>query len=88
MCRAAGSDAAVRGPGVLSLAVGAMEIAAARALARMLGMRSQEDFIRICGARVSTPWIRARVAGDVLDISTTLAEHHLGQADVQPAEAM
>ncbi|WP_421694893.1 cyclase dehydrase [Aestuariivirga sp.] len=87
--RQSGSDAMARGLGVLSLALGAVELAGARPLARMLGLRGQENFIRFCGAREimqgvailsakdPTPWVWARVAGDVLDIGTLAIEHGL-----------
>lgn len=91
--RETGSDAMARGLGVLSLALGAMEVAAARPLARMLGIRGQETFIRACGAREimqgvailgakdPTPWIWARVAGDMLDIGTLVMEHYAAEPD-------
>jgi len=78
-----------RGLGVLSLALGAMEVAGAKPLAQMLGIRGQENFIRMCGAREimqgaailmardPTPWIWVRVAGDALDIGTLVAEHFI-----------
>lgn len=86
--RQTGSDRMARGLGVLSLALGAMEMVGARPIARLLGIRGQENFIRACGAREimqgvgilgskdPTPWIWARVAGDVLDIGTLVIEHH------------
>lgn len=86
-----GSDAMARGLGVLSLALGAMEVAGARPLARMLGIRGQENVIRACGAREimqgvailaakdPTPWIWVRVAGDILDIGTLVMEHYAAE---------
>ena len=86
--RQTGSDRMARGLGVLSLALGALEVAGARPLARMLGIRGQENFIRACGAREimqgvailgakdPTPWIWVRVAGDMLDIGTLVMEHY------------
>lgn len=88
--RQTGSDTAARGLGVFSLALGAMEIVGAASLARMLGIRGQENVIRMCGVREiaqgvailtsrdPTPWIWARVAGDALDIGTLLAEERFG----------
>ncbi len=87
--RATGSDRMARRLGVVSLALGFVEVAGARPLARMLGIRGQENFIRMCGAREimqgvgiltardPTPWIWARVAGDMLDIGTLVLEHHV-----------
>ena len=89
--RQTGSDRMARGLGVLSLALGAVEIAGARKLARMLGIRGQENFIRACGAREimqgvailgskdPTPWVWARVAGDMLDIGTLVMEHYAAE---------
>lgn len=86
--RQTGSDQMARGLGVLSLALGALEVVGARPLARMLGIRGQENFIRACGAREimqgvailgskdPTPWIWVRVAGDMLDIGTLVMEHY------------
>ena len=88
--RDTGSDMMARGLGVLSLALGAMEIAGARQLAGMLGIRGQENFIRLCGAREimqgaailtardPTMWVWVRVAGDALDIGTLAVEHYVG----------
>jgi hypothetical protein len=73
------------GLGWFSLGLGALELVAARPLARGMGMRGQEALIRAYGlreiatglailsARDRAPWIRARVAGDALDIATLLA---------------
>lgn len=89
--RHTGSDRMARGLGVLSLALGAVEVVGARSLARMLGIRGQENFIRACGAREimqgvailgskdPTPWIWARVAGDMLDIGTLVMEHYAAE---------
>lgn len=93
--RATGSDAMARGLGVLSLALGAMEIVGARSLASMLGIPGQENFIRMCGVREAlqgaailtsrdpTPWIWVRVAGDALDIATLVGENYVGDASKQ-----
>jgi hypothetical protein len=89
--RQTGSDRMARGLGFLSLALGAMEVVGARPLARMLGIRGQENFIRACGAREimqgvailgskdPTPWIWVRVAGDMLDIGTLVMEHYAAE---------
>lgn len=88
--RESGSDLMARGLGFLSLVLGATEIAGARPLAQMLGIRGQENFLRLCGAREilqgaaillardPTPWVWVRVAGDALDIGTLAAEHYMG----------
>lgn len=80
------TDIMARGLGVFSLALGAMEITGARALAQMLGMKGQENFIRLCGAREiiqgaailasrnPTMAIYARIAGDALDIGMLARE--------------
>ena len=79
-----GTDALARGLGVFSIALGLMEVAAPRALARWLGMEGSETLIRAYGAREiatgvgilassdPTPWIWGRVAGDALDIATLM----------------
>ncbi len=78
--------AMARGLGVVSLALGAMEITGAKSLSRMLGMEHQENLIRMCGAREivqgvgilssrdPTMWMWARVAGDALDIGLLARE--------------
>lgn len=88
--RETGSDLMARGLGFLSLMLGAAELAGARPLAQMLGIRGQENFVRLCGAREilqgaailvardPTPWVWVRVAGDALDIGTLAAEHYMG----------
>ena len=88
--RERGTDLAARGLGVLSLMLGAVEIAGARSIAAMLGMRGQERFIQLCGAREilqgaailtardPTMWVWVRVAGDALDIGTLAVEHYMG----------
>jgi hypothetical protein len=88
--RQTGSDLAARGLGFLSLMLGAMEVAGARPIAAMLGIRGQENFVRLCGAREilqgaailtardPTLWVWVRVAGDALDIGTLAAEHYMG----------
>jgi hypothetical protein len=68
--------------GYFSLALGAVELFAPRALCRAIGLNGLEPVVRAYGAReVATgvailtshdpaPWIWARVAGDVADIAT------------------
>lgn len=77
-----GTDALARGLGVFSIALGVMELMAARPLARALGMERHETLLRLYGAREiakgigilasddPTPWIWGRVAGDALDLAT------------------
>lgn len=74
---------------MLSLMLGAVEITGARALAPMLGIRGQERFIQLCGAREilqgaailsardPAMWVWVRVAGDALDIGTLAVEHYM-----------
>ncbi|WP_237215358.1 cyclase dehydrase [Falsiroseomonas oryziterrae] len=73
------------GLGWFSIGLGVAEIAAARPIARALGLRGAEALIRaygvreivtglgILGATDRRPWIRGRVAGDALDLVTLLA---------------
>jgi hypothetical protein len=77
-----GTDALARGLGVFSIALGLVEIFAARSLTRALGMRGSETLFQAYGAREiatgigilaskdPTPWIWGRVGGDALDIAT------------------
>ena len=76
------TDTLARGLGVFSIALGLVEILAARALTKHLGMRGHETLMRAYGMREiatgigvlatndPTPWIWGRVAGDVLDLGT------------------
>lgn len=76
------SDALARGLGFFSLALGATELLASRAICRTLGLEGRENLVRAYGAREiatgiailasrdPTPWILGRVAGDALDIAT------------------
>ena len=76
------SHTAARSLGVFSIALGLAEVLAPRALARVLGMRGSEAWLRACGVREiatgigiltmrdATPWIWARVAGDAIDLAT------------------
>ena len=88
--RARGTDLAARGLGLISIMLGGIDIAGARAMADMLGMRGQERLIQLCGvrevlqgmailaARDPTMWVWARIAGDALDIGIVAAEHYAG----------
>lgn len=78
------ADKMARGLGWFSLALGALELAAPRAITRFLGMEGHENLIRVCGAReiaagmtsLSTEkeaGLWSRVFGDALDIVTLLA---------------
>jgi hypothetical protein len=72
--------------GWFSVGLGMAELFCARALARWMGMRGQENVLRFYGLReIATgigifanrdrpgPWIWGRVAGDALDIATLAA---------------
>jgi hypothetical protein len=71
--------------GWFSIGLGLMEVAAARPLARGLGLRGQETLLRAFGLREIAngiglltaadrrPWMQGRIAGDALDIATLLA---------------
>jgi hypothetical protein len=71
-----------RGLGWFSIALGAAEIIAPRLLARQLGMKGQQDLVRVYGfreiisgygiLRSSNPalWVWSRVIGDALDMAT------------------
>ncbi len=73
------------GLGWASIGLGLLEIAAARPIARGLGMRGLEGLVAGYGlreiatgigvltARERRPWIVARLAGDALDVATLLA---------------
>jgi len=68
--------------GYLSLALGAAELVAPRAICRALGLRGLEPVVRAYGAREIAngmailtshdpePWVWARVAGDLADVAT------------------
>jgi hypothetical protein len=76
------TDALARGLGVFSIALGLVELLAARSLTRALGMQGNETLVQAYGAREiatgigilaskdPTPWIWGRVGGDALDIAT------------------
>ncbi len=68
--------------GYFSLALGAVELIAPRAICRALGLRGLEPVVRAYGAREIAngvailtshdpePWVWARVAGDLADVAT------------------
>jgi hypothetical protein len=76
------TDTLARGLGLFSIALGIVEVAAPRVLARALGMKGQESLIAgyglreiatgigILASKDPTPWIWGRVAGDALDLAT------------------
>ena len=76
------TDALARGLGVFSIALGLVEVVAARSLTRALGMEGNEMLVRAYGMREiatgvgilasddPTPWIWGRVGGDALDVAT------------------
>jgi hypothetical protein len=76
------TDALARGLGVFSIALGLVEVIAARSLTRTLGMDDSENLVRAYGMREiatgvgilaskdPTPWIWGRVGGAALDIAT------------------
>jgi hypothetical protein len=86
-----------RALGWFSLALGAVELAAPGTVARSLGARrggvvatfgarEVATGIGILVARDPTPWVKARVAGDVLDIAALAAQ--LGPGNPRRAGAM
>ena len=89
------TDALARGLGVFSIALGLVEVFAARSLTRALGMQGSETLVQAYGAREittgigilaskdPTPWIWGRVAGDGLDIATLVTG--LGEDNPQRA---
>ena len=76
------TDTVVDGLGWFSIALGAAELLAPRALDRWLGVGEHETVTRLYGlreigvgagillSRDPTPWLWARVAGDVLDLAS------------------
>lgn len=86
--RRRGAEALAEGLGWFSIALGAAELLAPRALGRALGMEDQVALIRAYGVRElatgigilsqddPTPWMWARVAGDALDLATLSAGLH------------
>jgi hypothetical protein len=79
------TDSLARSLGWFSLALGAMELLAPRALTRALGVRGREELVAAYGVReIATgigilsaadpaPWIWGRVGGDALDLTTLAA---------------
>jgi hypothetical protein len=77
-----------RGLGVFSIAIGVVELLAARRLSRALGMWGSHNLVRAYGlreiatgvgilaAKDPTPWIWGRVAGDALDAATLAPGMH------------
>jgi hypothetical protein len=73
------------GLGWFSIGLGLFEIAAARPIARSLGLRGQENLVRAYGVReIATglgllaspnrrPWVLGRLAGDALDLALLAA---------------
>lgn len=88
------ADRFARNLGWFSLALGATQLLAPRLLTRPLGMQGSEPWLRACGAREiisgvgllsagqRTPWVWARVAGDLVDLAL------LGRAQAQPSGAL
>ena len=88
-----------QGLGWFSLALGALELVATRALTRSLGMRGNGPLVQLYGVREittgvgilmskdPTPWIWGRVLGDALDIGT-LAAHFNDENDEESNVAM
>jgi hypothetical protein len=76
------TDALARGLGVFSIALGLVEVVAARSLTRALGMQGNETLVRLYGLREIAkgvgilasndpmPWMWGRFAGDALDLAT------------------
>jgi hypothetical protein len=76
------ADSVADGLGWFSIALGAAELLAPRALDRWLGVGDHESVTRLYGlreigvgagillSRDPTPWLWARVAGDVLDLAS------------------
>lgn len=80
--RGRGLEALAVGLGWFSIALGLAELLMTRSVARASGMQGHEPLLRLYGAREiaqgigillardRTPWLMARVAGDVLDLAT------------------
>ena len=85
-----GADRIAAKLGYLSLALGAAEIIAPRAICRTLGLRGTEPLVRAYGAREIAngvailssanpePWVWARVAGDLADSGNRLHRNASG----------
>lgn len=75
------ADATACGLGYFSLALGAVQLLAPHAMARWLGHPQAAGLVRGCGLRElgtglgiltaddPTPWLQARVAGDMIDLA-------------------
>ena len=86
--------------GWFSVALGAVELLAARRLTRALGMRGQERLIQAYGVREiikgvgiltsqdPTPWLWGRVAGDALDLGTLAVAYRTSPKPTNVAIAM
>ncbi len=86
--RRSASETFAKGLGVFSLALGAAELLAPKAICRALGLEGRETLVRAYGAREvatgiailasrdPTPWVLGRVAGDALDIATVATALH------------
>jgi hypothetical protein len=88
MSRPSAARKLARGLGWFSIALGLMELLAARQLARAIGMQGSEALLRAYGLReiasgcgilaarrpqAAAPWVWGRVAGDALDATTLVA---------------
>lgn len=75
-----------RGLGWFSIALGVAELTMPRTVARACGLRDDAGLVRLYGCREiacgigilcsrdPTPWLWGRVAGDIVDVSTIVAE--------------
>lgn len=84
-CSCSANDQMAKGIGYFSLALGLSEVLAAGAISRAVGLSGLHGLIRGYGGREianglailtshdATPWVWARVAGDVADIATVAA---------------
>ena len=82
------TDTLARGLGVFSIALGLIELLAAKRLSRALGLWGSQNLIRAYGlreiatgagilaAKDPTPWIWGRVAGDAVDAATLAPALH------------
>jgi hypothetical protein len=84
-----------RALGWFSIALGAAELLMPRRVARLTGLRGSEGLLMACGLReIATgvgilasrrdpsPWLRARVAGDAIDLALIGSRLHRGNPDV------
>src|SRR3954469_12126520 len=91
--RNAEAVSAARGLGWFSVGLGLAQIIAPRAVCRLVGMPPVTTFTRLCGLRElacgigiltqgdATPWMKARVAGDVMDLACLTAAAPFAGAD-------